>query len=292
MSVESPSWMRGELRRVSGLHHRGAFDATEFVNAKAKIINDALQELQDGASRTPPRFASKKKINAYCNRLHLSTSKRTLRYEDSESSRVVSQRRRWRPTGALVQREHPEEKQMAEVTTSCAKCTKRARSQVVAKPSSAEATTTTNTSAGSTSASSFQTHHRNNRGSTTTVASSIRLNQLAKAKPHPWWTTPIKTLYKSQRPSSETLNTVHYNLQAQLGSTVSPSPWPIFRRDQEENGLSEASCSVVKITHPVLLYRAQKDYAERMEFHYDSTGLDKMKLPPLDNIPEAEFERY
>jgi len=272
--------MRGELRRVSGLHHRGAFDATEFLNSKAKILNDALQELQDGACNAP-RSVSKKKINAYCNRLHLSTSKRRLRYQDRESSRVVSQRR-WRPTGALVQREHPEEKQMAEVTTSCAKCTKRARSQVVANPSSAEATSTTNTSADSTSASSFQT----------TVASSIRLNQLAKAKPHPWWTTPIKTLYKSQRPSSETLNTVHYNLQAQLGSTVSPPPWPIFRRDQEENGLSEASCSVVKITHPVLLYRAQKDYAERMEFHYDSTYLDKMKLPPLDNIPGAEFERY
>jgi hypothetical protein len=270
MPVESPSWMRQELRRVSGLHHRGAFDSTDYLNAKTKIISDAHIEISNPCLQKPSRLVSKKKLDAYCDRLHLASSRRRLRYDPDPlcESLVNTVRRRWRPTGALVKREHPEEKQVVEESKSpCVKCNRR-RASLSASPTSAAPSRATKS---------------------TTVASSIRLDQLARAKPHLWWTaTPTKTLYRSQRPSSTQLSSVR-NQQEQLGSTA--SPWPIFRRDQEENGLSAASCSVVKITHPVLLYRAQKQYAERMEVHYKSTYLDKMKLPPLDYIP-VENERY
>ena len=284
--VEAPGWLNNELRRISLLHSNGTYDATTYLNTKNKILEEAFHDLTSPHLHTPTRTVTHNKIKAYTTRLHLSTSKRRLEFNDVDhlKPRSVSTgdlliyKNPWKPTGALnIQR--PIYK-----NPPCRKCVAHAARRLRTGDTFAKGV-----AKGVAKGDAERNCPHQPRKIITTVASSVRLNQLARAKPHSFWKEPTETTYKAISPPQN-----YYKRAPVFKSTVTASPWPILRQDQEEEGLSGASTSIVKITHPMLLYNAQKKYSLRMDYHLDTDKpmLDNMKLPPLDNIPDREYVRY
>ena len=286
-AVEAPSWLAGDLRDLSLRHSRNQFDASHYSNQKKLILEEAYEDMTSPHLITPSRTVSPKKIKQYTKRLHasLSASKRrlSLQFNDINPSKSKQHSasandlhiKSWRPTGALVVRDHPEEKALSE-NLPCNKCLILGRGIAFQKQDNDK-----NIPA---------CKHR--KISRTTVASTVRLNQLSKSKPHPWWTAPPETEYKSISPQKFYSSSLLSTLESRSRAKETPSVWKILRDEQEANGLSEASMNLKKITHPVLLYKAQQKYSERINIHLESDHLlDNMKLPPLSDT-KKDFIRY
>ena len=275
--VEAPVWFRPEMRRIAKLYNAGILDATTFNMQKRRILNECFEAKLAPHISTPSRSVSPKKMKKYIQRLHSSASRRTLHFEATSPAQpqqqpppqpriqqpaLLAYKKVWKPTGAIVFREHPEEKALP--TASLLQ----------------------------------QQHGTPQRYKKMTIASTVRMQQLSQPKPHPWFSAPSKKRSHS-RSSYTSLPVQHYYSMVNRNTTVTASPWPLLRRQQEDNGLSvtSTSASIGKITHPILLYKAQKGYTERIDTHLDMTDLGKVftqrKLPPLDNSHSVpEYVRY
>jgi hypothetical protein len=256
-----PHWFRPELRRVSRLYHKGILDSTSYMTTKQGLMTECHEAILTPHLKTRSRTVSPKKLKRYVHRLH--SSRKKLNYDEDleqaknklpDKSYSLKNKKVWKPTGALVIREHPESKTSDRLTT-------------------IDGTSTNN----------FQTplprqHKR------ITVASALRINELSQPrKSHSFFSAHAKmtTDYTSIEPQK------YYSKPFRI---VTASPWPFFRAQQENDGLSVTStnASTHKITHPILLYNAQKKYCGRIEHHLTSQKKHKFfktnrKLPSLDN---------
>ncbi len=112
---------------------------------------------------------------------------------------------------------------------------------------------------------------------------SVRLEALARHKPHPWFVRKEPTTYTSIPPPA------FAGQGGPLYTTTTPSPFSMFEARLREDylSLSPGVHREDRITEPALLSETRKQFSQRFDCHQD-WKLASLRLPGLQQ-EMAEF---